>query len=630
VSVGTVTTGSAGSSVSVTNSGTSSAAIFDFTIPRGDTGATGPAGPTGSTGPTGATGPQGPQGPKGDTGDTGPAGATGAKGDAGTAATITVGSVTTGAAGSSVSVTNSGTSSAAIFDFTIPRGDTGATGATGAKGDKGDTGDTGATGPAGSAATISVGSVTTGAAGSSASITNSGSSSAAVFNFTIPRGDTGATGATGAKGDKGDTGDSGVVSATSPLAYDSGTKTVSIQQASASQSGYVSSSDWSTWNGKFDPPTGTTAQYVRGDGTLSTFNSDAQAAITGGASSIVTSDLIPSRALVSSGGGKVSESSVTATELGYVSGVSSSIQTQLGNKVNSSSLNTLAAQSPITITGTPQTVGSGTIAISDATLTARGVLTGDQWADFYQKVSPQNRDWSARVTMGTSGWTVPTGFTWGTSGTITGNAFSGTSTIGKLATNTCTSSSGIAGAVTGAYMAITTSYFAIGGGWRYSTVVQANDSLTSSARFFVGATTSSSNISATTFVSTTNTNPLNITMVNFFCFGYDANAGIDTTYCIYHNGNTAAATTRIQLNEFPISQTGYIYTVEFWNIPGTLDIVYKIYEITTQTTVSGKITGTTSNLPTTSGLWFRAHRTNGTSTAAASFKAGSLGIYSAC
>jgi len=49
-------------------------------------------------------------------------------------------------------------------------------------------------GAAGSAATISVGTVTTGAAGSSASVTNAGSSSAATFNFTIPRGDTGATG----------------------------------------------------------------------------------------------------------------------------------------------------------------------------------------------------------------------------------------------------------------------------------------------------------------------------------------------------------------------------------------------------------------------------------------------------
>ena len=56
------------------------------------------------------------------------------------------------------------------------------------------TGDKGDTGSPGAAATIAVGTTTTGTAGSSASVTNSGSSSAATFNFTIPRGDTGATG----------------------------------------------------------------------------------------------------------------------------------------------------------------------------------------------------------------------------------------------------------------------------------------------------------------------------------------------------------------------------------------------------------------------------------------------------
>lgn len=42
ITVGTVTTGNAGTNAIVTNVGTTSAAIFDFTIPRGDTGATGP------------------------------------------------------------------------------------------------------------------------------------------------------------------------------------------------------------------------------------------------------------------------------------------------------------------------------------------------------------------------------------------------------------------------------------------------------------------------------------------------------------------------------------------------------------------------------------------------------------
>lgn len=64
-------------------------------------------------------------------GPAGVTGATGSTGSSGSAATVAVGSVTTGAAGSNVSVTNSGTSSAATLDFTIPRGDTGATGPAG-------------------------------------------------------------------------------------------------------------------------------------------------------------------------------------------------------------------------------------------------------------------------------------------------------------------------------------------------------------------------------------------------------------------------------------------------------------------------------------------------------------------
>ena len=125
---------------------------------------------------------------------TGATGATGSQGPAGNAATIAAGTTTTGAPGSSASVTNVGSSSAAVFDFTIPRGD---------KGETGNTGATGATGSPGTAATIAAGTTTTGAPGSSASVTNSGTSSAAVFDFTIPRGDVGATGATGATGPAG-------------------------------------------------------------------------------------------------------------------------------------------------------------------------------------------------------------------------------------------------------------------------------------------------------------------------------------------------------------------------------------------------------------------------------------------
>jgi hypothetical protein len=61
-------------------------------------------------------------------------GPSGTNGLAGAAATIAVGSVTTGAAGSSASVVNAGSSSAAVLNFTIPAGATGPQGPAGPAG----------------------------------------------------------------------------------------------------------------------------------------------------------------------------------------------------------------------------------------------------------------------------------------------------------------------------------------------------------------------------------------------------------------------------------------------------------------------------------------------------------------
>ena len=64
----------------------------------------------------------------------GPPGPQGQQGEPGAAATVTVGTVTTGEPGTDAIVTNSGTESAAVINFTIPRGETGATGPAGADG----------------------------------------------------------------------------------------------------------------------------------------------------------------------------------------------------------------------------------------------------------------------------------------------------------------------------------------------------------------------------------------------------------------------------------------------------------------------------------------------------------------
>jgi hypothetical protein len=113
------------------------------------------------------------------TGPQGPAG------DPGADATIAVGTVTTVPFGDPATVTNVGTPSAAVFDFGIPEGPQG---------------DPGTPGTPGAAATIAVGTTTTGAPGTNAAVVNSGTSSAAVFDFTIPRGDVGPQGPQGVPG----------------------------------------------------------------------------------------------------------------------------------------------------------------------------------------------------------------------------------------------------------------------------------------------------------------------------------------------------------------------------------------------------------------------------------------------
>lgn len=88
----------------------------------------GDPGEKGEPGQRGEQGAQGIQGPRGIQGEQGERGVQGAQGPAGNAATITIGNVTTSAPGTSASVINRGTSSAAVLDFVLPKGKDGADG----------------------------------------------------------------------------------------------------------------------------------------------------------------------------------------------------------------------------------------------------------------------------------------------------------------------------------------------------------------------------------------------------------------------------------------------------------------------------------------------------------------------
>jgi len=86
--------------------------------------------------------------------------------------------------------------------------------------------------------------------------------------------------------------------------------------------------------------TTTTLGYLDATSSIQTQLNAKQATITGAASTIVSSDLTASRVAVSNGSGKIAVSSVTTTELDYLSGVTSAIQTQLDAKIPTSYLDT--------------------------------------------------------------------------------------------------------------------------------------------------------------------------------------------------------------------------------------------------------------------------------------------------
>lgn len=107
-------------------------------------------------------------------------------GPRGSAATIEVGTTTTGLPGTSASVVNTGDTSEAVFNFTIPRG-----------------------------TNIAIGSTTTGLPGTPATVTNSGTVADPVLNFSIPRGETGSL---------------GNLAVGSPLSYSNNTITLNYNQ----------------------------------------------------------------------------------------------------------------------------------------------------------------------------------------------------------------------------------------------------------------------------------------------------------------------------------------------------------------------------------------------------------------
>jgi len=166
------------------------------------------------------------------------------------------------------------------------------------------------------------------------------------------------------------------VTGTAPVVSSGGaTPNLSMSSANGTTNGYLLSSDWLIFNGKFNTPSGTTLQYVRGDGSLATF------------------PVIPAQYNPTAGTGI----SITGT---YPNQTISNTAPSSGGTVTSVAALTLGT----TGTNLSSTVANGTttpvitLNVPDASATNRGALTAANWTTFNNKQAALTL-----TTTGTSG-----------------------------------------------------------------------------------------------------------------------------------------------------------------------------------------------------------------------------------
>lgn len=141
--------------------------------------------------------------------------------------------------------------------------------------------------------------------------------------------------------------------------------------ANASQSTYTASFE----NSHSGTGSNNTALY------LSAISGDTNTALEIGNGNLKMTPLSASMALVLDSNKNIVVSTTTATELGYVTGVTSSIQTQLNGKVDG-----ITTSTPLTGT---QTGGTPVLAITQAGVATDGYLSSTDWNTFNNKVSSQ-------------------------------------------------------------------------------------------------------------------------------------------------------------------------------------------------------------------------------------------------
>jgi hypothetical protein len=125
---------------------------------------------------------------------------------------------------------------------------------------------------------------------------------------------------------------------------------------------------------------GTTAQYYRGDKSWQNLNTAVSSGLTGAISPILTTNLTATSAVVTDSNGKITTlTGLSTTELGYVDGVTSAIQTQIDTKAP-------LASPALTGIPTAPTAASGT---NDTQIATTAFVKSQSYLTGYTETDPE-------------------------------------------------------------------------------------------------------------------------------------------------------------------------------------------------------------------------------------------------
>lgn len=311
-----------------------------------------------------------------------------------------------------------------------------------------------------------------------------------------------------------------------------------------------------------------------------------QDVITGAATSIAATNLTASRALASDASGKVAVSTVTSTELSYLGGTTSGIQTQISGK----QATITGAASTITNTNLNPSVvvvadASGKVASSTVTSTELGYISGltssaqTQISDRQRLLGIVNPCFV--IANGAGATTInQLGGTWTATGTATAVAMA-TSTYGMYRKISYVSA---ATAASNAQM-LGPAAFTLGQGFYFSATFSLHSGAPANMRLFVG-------LDAANFANTSTTTALNRVGV---CFD-----PTETNMFTVQNGATGTAVRTNLTSNFPTNVVGTtMFRLEMLCVGGSGVVTWKITNLISGTSSTGTFSGASIPASTT-------------------------------